>query len=270
MNIALVAARNRADTVGATVAALRGLERVDDVLVVDDGSTDDTAEAALAAGARVLRLPVNRGKGGAVTAGVAATPEVEVYLLVDADVGDGAAAADALLEPVLAGDADLVIGVLPAAGGRAGFGLVRDMARAGIARACGFRPQSPLSGQRAVRAPLLRDLELAPRFGLETAFTIDAVRAGARVVEVSVAMDHRHTGRTLAGFAHRARQGRDIVRALWPRLTSSRARMGLLVAALVVALVAATWSGSRARPSSVGARSVRVTRPRRLVEGESR
>ena len=253
MNIALVAARDRADTVGATVAALQRLDEVDAVLVVDDGSGDDTAEAAREAGARVLRLPVNRGKGGAVTAGVEATPEADVYLLIDADVGDSAAGAGVLLEPVLAGEADLTIGVLPAAGGRGGFGLVRDLARAGIVRACGFRPEAPLSGQRAVRAPLLRSLELAPRFGLETAFTIDAVRAGARVLEVPVVMGHRHTGRSLAGFAHRAGQGRDIVRALWPRLTTRRLRMALLVLALLVALVAATWSGGRATPASVGA-----------------
>jgi hypothetical protein len=239
--------------VGPTVRALRGLEGVDDVLVVDDGSIDDTAEVARASGARVLRLPVNRGKGGAVSAGVEATPEADVYLLIDADVGDGATAAAALLEPVLAGEADLAVGVLPAAGGRGGFGFVRDLARAGITRACGFRPEAPLSGQRAVRAPLLRSLELAPRFGLETAFTIDAVRAGARVIEVPVVMGHRQTGRTLAGFAHRARQGRDIARALWPRLTTGRTRMALLVAALVVALVATTWSGGRATPDGVTA-----------------
>jgi len=220
--VALVAALDRADTVGATVAALRRLERVESVVVVDDGSTDATAEVAESAGATVTRLPVNVGKGAAVAAGVAATPDADVYLLVDADVGSSAGGADDLLGPVLDGHADMAVGVLPGAEGRGGFGLVRDMAGAGIARACGFRARAPLSGQRAVSAQLLRSLELAPRFGLEVALTIDAVRAGARVVEVDVVLGHRHTGRTLAGFAHRARQGRDIVAALWPRLRSGR------------------------------------------------
>ncbi|MGI9032945.1 MAG: glycosyltransferase family 2 protein [Acidimicrobiales bacterium] len=216
--VALVAARDRADSVGATVTALLGIGGVTEVVVVDDGSTDDTAAVAAAAGARVERLAVNRGKGGAVAAGVAASPDADVYLLVDADVGPTAAAAAGLLLPVVSGGADMAIAVLPTAGGRGGFGLVRRMAGAGISGATGFRSRAPLCGQRAVRATLLRRLELAPRFGLETALTIDALRAGARIVELDAAFDHRHTGRGFAGFAHRVRQGRDVVAALWPRL----------------------------------------------------
>src|SRR5207253_6748175 len=105
---------------------------------------------------------------------------------------------------------------------KGGLGLVRRLAGAGIHRACGFTAQAPLSGQRAVRGELLRRLDLAPRFGLETGFTIDAVRAGATVLEIPVAMDHRHTGRRLAGFVHRGRQGVDISRALWTRMTTAR------------------------------------------------
>ncbi|HEX2273224.1 MAG TPA: glycosyltransferase [Acidimicrobiales bacterium] len=215
--MAIVPAYDRADTVGPTVCAVGALP-VDEVVVVDDGSTDGTAAAAEAVGARVLRLPTNVGKGGAVTAAVAATPDADVYLLVDADVGESAAAAGELLGPVLAGDADMVIGVPPGAGRAGGFGMVRTLAGAGIARATGWRPRAPLSGQRAVRADLLRRLRLAPRFGLETALTIDALRAGARVTEIDVDLRHRPTGRRLSGFVHRGRQGRDIVLALWDRL----------------------------------------------------
>jgi glycosyltransferase involved in cell wall biosynthesis len=220
--VAVVPAYERADSVGATVATLHALDDVDGVLVVDDGSRDSTADAARAAGAKVLRLPHNVGKGGAVRAGVDASPDADIYLLVDADVGATAAAARALLAPVLAGDADMTIGVLPGAGRKGGFGLVRNLSRWGIRRASGFDAEAPLSGQRAVRAPLLRSTELAPRFGLETALTIDAVRQGARVEEVRVTMEHRHTGRRLSGFVHRARQGSDVVRALWARRTVSR------------------------------------------------
>lgn len=248
--VALVPAKDREDSVGATVAALRSVPRLERVLVIDDGSTDDTSGAARAAGAHVLRLDVNRGKGGAVAAGVDATPEADVYLLIDADLAATAGAADRLLAPVLAGEADLVVGVLPAADGRGGFGLVRRLAAAGIQRACRLDTRAPLSGQRAARAELLRGLNGADRFGLEVAMTIDAARSGARIVEVDVGMDHRHTGRSVAGFRHRARQGADIVRALAPRLTSARQRRGFLGAVVVVALLAMLASGSAAVPSS--------------------
>lgn len=248
--VAVVPAFNRADTIAATVQGLLAVPAVDSVVVVDDGSSDRTTEVATAAGAAVVRLAENQGKGAAVAAGVEAAPEAGIYLLVDADVGGTSGQAERLLGPVSAGDADMSVGVLPAAGSHGGFGWVKRLAGAGIRRAVGWEPRAPLSGQRAVRGPLLRSVDLAGRFGLEAGLTIDAVRAGARVVEVDVEMDHLHTGRRLAGFAHRARQGSDIVRALWPRLTSPRIRLTLLAALFVAASVGALWSASRGQTAS--------------------
>lgn len=245
--VALVPAYRRADRVGATVTALAPL--VDEVVVVDDGSDDGgaTAAAARQAGARVIALPANRGKGGAVAVGLTAAPEAAVYLLVDADTAATAAATAPLLAAVAAG-ADLAIGVLPPAGGRGGFGSVRRLARSGIRRACGFEAAAPLSGQRAVRGELLRSLEAADRFGLEVGMTVDAVRAGAKVVEVPVTVDHAHTGRGPAGFVHRGAQGFDLVRALWPRLLSERSRLVLLVGAAVAVVAALAATGAAAVP----------------------
>ena len=260
--VAIVPARDRAESLADTIAALRSVPAVDRVVVVDDGSTDDSAAVARAAGATVLRLEENVGKGGAVTAAVEATPDATTYLLIDDDVGRTASVAVRLLAPVLDGDADMTIGVLPSAAGRGGFGIVSSFARRAIERATGFRPRAPLSGQRAVRAELLRSLlPLAERFGLETALTIDAKRAGARIGEVEIEMDHRHRGRSLAGFRHRAGQGVDIARALWSRMTTSRQRMAFVVLAIVAALVWALWAGSQWEPAS----QPLAGRPRRVV-----
>ena len=248
--VALIPALDAEDGIAATVAATASIPGVTRVLVVDDGSIDATADVARRAGAEVLVLPTNRGKGGAVSAGVAASPDADVILLVDADLRETATETARLLPPVLSGEADMAIAVLPAAAGRGGFGLVRDLAADGIRRASGFRAEAPLSGQRAVRADLLRELSSAERFGLEVALTVDAVRAGARVVEVEAEIEHRHTGRSLAGFRHRGRQGADVVRALWPRLTSRAVRIGIVVALTVLVLAGLFWGASSQVPSA--------------------
>jgi hypothetical protein len=225
--LALVAAKDEADRVGATVRALRDLPGMAEVLVVSDGSTDATAARALGAGAHCLDLPRNIGKGGALNAGLAAlmgrvaerlSPEPAVLLLADADLAETAGRLGRLLDPVLAGDADLAIADLPAQHGAGGFGVAMGLARRGIANATGRRMAEPLSGQRAVRWEALPALlPFAPGFGIEVAMTIDALRAGLRVVEVEVDLHHNPTGKDLSGLLHRARQARAIARELTRR-----------------------------------------------------
>jgi glycosyltransferase involved in cell wall biosynthesis len=222
--LALVAARDEAERVGATVTALRDLPGVAEVLVVSDGSSDATAARALDAGAHCLDLPRNIGKGGALNAGLAAimgrvaerlSPEPAALLLADADLADTAARLDRLLAPVLAGDADLAIADLPPQQGAGGFGLAMGLARQGMVRVTGRRMAEPLSGQRAVRWEVLPALlPFAPGFGVEVAMTMDALRAGLRVVEIEVDLRHAATGKDLAGLLHRGRQARAIAREL--------------------------------------------------------
>lgn len=228
--VALVPCKDGQASIAETVQALLQEPAVDEVVVIDDGSADDTTVKAAEAGARIIRLPDNAGKGAALKAGVDATPDATVYLLVDADTRTTAAETVHLLPQVLRGEADLVIGVLPSAGGRGGFGLVRDLAAKGIHRATGFQVTAPLSGQRAIRAELMRSLELAPRFGVEVGMTIDVINAGAKVTEREVAMEHKHHGKTFGGFLHRGRQGWDVLAALRPRVIPGAYRLALLIA----------------------------------------
>ncbi|MEX2275405.1 MAG: glycosyltransferase [Actinomycetota bacterium] len=219
--VALVAARNEADAIGSTVRSLHAVAGVTEVVVVDDASDDATAAEAAAAGARVLRSDRHRGKGGALEGALSRLRAADVWLLADGDLGTSATAIGAVLRPVLGDEADLAIGVLPSQGG--GLGVVKWLSGFAIARSCGFRSRAPLSGQRAITGlTLSRVRPLANGFGVEAAMTIDAVRSGARVLEVAADLRHRTTGRDLAGFAHRGRQGLDIFRVVFARMGGRR------------------------------------------------
>jgi hypothetical protein len=217
---AIVAARDEAANVGDTVKALRQVSGVDRVVVVDDGSSDDTADLAVAAGAEVIRAG-GHSKGLALDTALGRV-DASFYLFVDADTGMTAEGAAPLLAAVMSGEADLAIGRLPALPG-GGFGLVKDVAGWLVRRACGFRAAAPMSGQRAATRDVLQSCRpLAAGFGVEPAMTTDAVRLGYRVVEIDVQMSHRATGRSLSGFAHRGRQGLHMLAAMVPRLLRLR------------------------------------------------
>ncbi|WP_420439619.1 glycosyltransferase [Candidatus Poriferisodalis sp.] len=230
--VAIVPAFNRADTVGATVTALATVPDVLDVIVVDDGSRDRTAAVAAAAGARVVELARNRGKGAAITAGIAASGAPDAYLLIDADLGDSAALAGDLLKPVSLGSADMTIAVLGSTERGGGFGFVKGFAARVLRSETGMFLAEPLSGQRAVRGPLLRSLHLAPGFGLEIGLTLDAANRGASISEVEVGFTHRLTGRDLSGFAHRARIGRHVYLAALSRVGSPKLNYYLIASVL--------------------------------------
>jgi glycosyltransferase involved in cell wall biosynthesis len=217
----LVPAHNESARIAATVAALREVSVIDEIIVIDDGSTDDTAAIARAAGARVHVLARNLGKGGALRAGLDATA-ADVLALIDADLGDTAAVAAALLHPVQRGEADMTI-ARPPDGAPSGFGLVEGFARWGINALTHARMQRPLSGQRALTREIATRFGFASGFGVEVALTVDALRAGYRVIEIPAPIEHNRTGRDVAGFLHRGRQGMDVAVVLARRAFTSGA-----------------------------------------------
>ena len=268
--LAIVTARNEGERIGATLDGLALAFPGVSVWVADDGSTDDTAAIAAAAGARVVRGGRPVGKGGAATAaardalghvraaragpeggaateaggeslgdaraaragreGGAATEAAReslgdaraapagrdgslIFVFCDGDLGESARSLDLLAAAIGDGRADMAVAIFARRLG-GGIGLAVGLARRSIRRRCGLEMTAPLSGQRALSEAALADmLPFAPGFGMETGMTIDAVRAGRRVVEIELDLSHRATGRTLSGFVHRARQLRDIMRA---------------------------------------------------------
>ncbi len=232
----IIAAKDEADRIGATLAAVGRIAGVDLVIVVDDGSSDGTARIADAAGAIVLRHPRNLGKAAAMATGAQAVADRDVsqpvssgqarhLLFVDADLEGSAANTSGLVGPVVSGAADMTVAILPqqsASGG--GHGFVVGLARNGIERLTGWKPTQPLSGMRCLtRQAFAAASPLAGGWGVEVGLTIDVLGAGLRVVEVPCALQHRVTGSEWRGQVHRARQYRDVWLAL------ARRRVGRLM-----------------------------------------
>jgi len=238
----VIPAKNEADRIGATVRAASRLPGADLIVVVDDGSSDGTAAAAQQAGARVVRHPRNRGKAAALETGAEAVrllesallesaqlesagaqPVPHLLLFLDADLGDSAAAAGPLAEPVRDGTADMTIAVFSSRVRKGGFGFVTAASGAGIERATGWRPAQPLNGQRCLtRAAFEAALPLAAGWGAETGLTIDLLRRGLRVTEVEVPLAHRATGHDWRSQVHRARQLGGVALALAAREPATR------------------------------------------------
>jgi glycosyltransferase involved in cell wall biosynthesis len=191
----VVAAYNEADRIGATLAALARTFPEAPVWVADDGSSDATAQIARDAGAEVVRSERVIGKGEAVTAGArkalrrsrqSAAHDYDgpsVFVLCDGDLGDSASELGPLADAVARGEADVAVAAFARRLG-GGFGLALEDV-----------------------------LPFAHGFGMEIGMTIDAVRAGHRLLEIELDLSHRASRRTAAGFVHRARQLVDFVRA---------------------------------------------------------
>lgn len=214
---AIIAARNEADRIGDTVAALLGAFPGAAIWVADDASTDGTAELALAAGAQVVSRGRPHGKGANVTAAaeaaLSAEPAPRLVLLCDGDLGASAILLEPLVAAVEEGECDLAVAAFSRRVG-GGFGLALGFARRAIRRLCGTETEAPISGQRAMRVEVLRKtLPFAAGFGMEIGMTVDAVRAGYRLGEYELDLEHRATGRTAAGFRHRGVQMRDFAKA---------------------------------------------------------
>lgn len=250
----VIPAKDEAQRIEATVRAARTIDRVDMVVVVDDGSSDATSALAKGAGATVVRHRSNRGKAAAMRTGAqlvamreetdradggesfqeelhaeprepghtgplpvigAADAVPRALLFLDADMQDSAANAAPLVTAVLEDGVDMAIALLPAQAGAAGFGIVVRTARSGIRRATGWEPTQPLSGTRCITREAWEACQpLAAGWGVETSLSIDALTGGFWVKEIDCDIQHRATGKDLQGQLHRAAQLRDVARAL--------------------------------------------------------
>jgi glycosyltransferase involved in cell wall biosynthesis len=180
--------------VGEVVAELRRLYPDSPVLVIDDGSVDDSAARARAAGAEVVRHPYNKGNGAAVKTGLR-TARTEWVVLLDADGQHPAEEAGRLVEKL--GEYDLVIGARDASAEthwwRRGANAVFNALASYLA---GMRIVDLTSGFRAARrSNMLEFIHLFPNgFSYPTTSTMSFLRAGYNVTFVPVRMRYREGG----------------------------------------------------------------------------
>jgi len=200
----LVPARDEAEALPGLFEALRpalaGMAPPADVVVVDNGSSDDTAGVARSLGARVVREP-RPGYGRACLSGIdaiAADGPPDVLVFLDADDHLAPAGIRSLLDPIAGDAADLVIGERVA---REGDGGVRWHARLGnrlVLAAMRLRYGSRVRDMgpfRAIRWTTLVRLDLDDRnYGWYVQMQVRALRAGARVLGTPVAFERRTAG----------------------------------------------------------------------------
>ena len=206
--VAIVPAWNESGAIGKVVDEIKGFGAAIDVVVIDDCSTDDTARVAESHGATVLRLPFNVGIGGAVQTGFRYALEQGYEFAVRLD-GDGQHAASEIpkiLDPVVAGDADLVIGsrfvdpggvYRPPFARRIGIGVFARL----VSILGGQRVTDTTSGFVALdRVGIGLFASDFPHDYPEVEATLVALRSGLRVTQVQVDMRERTTGSSSITF----------------------------------------------------------------------
>lgn len=211
----LIPAFNESNRIVDTIRGIENIKEIDEIIVVNDGSTDDTADKAKKAGAKLVNIKNNSGKGKALKEGLKYVKN-DVVAFIDADVGLTSREVIKLIEPVINGDADVTVARFPKVNVKSGFGFVKKLAKYGVKLLTGYDFDSTLSGQRVFKKEVLDKIKkFYSGYGIEVGMTIDILNMGYKIKEIDVDMTHSVTLRDLNGFIHRGRQFIDILKVLF-------------------------------------------------------
>lgn len=215
----IIPAYNEEDKIKDTLMGVLSITEIDEIIVVDDGSSDSTYNMALSMNntkIKSYKLEQNKGKGHALNYGLkVAMKKADIIGFVDADLGSTSSDVGKLLTPILNDQADVTIAKFPPAKKKGGLGFVKRLAKESVKEMTGVELDSTLSGQRIFKKNVLEHFSEIPfGYGVEVGMTIDILKKGFRVQEVLVNMTHNETGRNLKGFIHRGKQYYHIKKVL--------------------------------------------------------
>ena len=179
----IIPAYNEEDTVAKVVEVVRNVSFVDEIIVVNDGSSDKTEEEAIKAGAIVINHETNKGKGEALYTGYKQA-ECDVIAFIDADIYNlTSKKVESMIMPILLGDAEITKTKFSRVSGR-----VTELTAKPLLNF--FFPEisfeQPLSGQFAARKSTLRKINFEKDYGVDVGIVIDADVLGISIMEIDI------------------------------------------------------------------------------------
>lgn len=215
----IIPAYNEADKIKDTLENIIEINEINEIIVVDDGSSDNTVEIASNIKndkVKVFKLDKNRGKGYALNYGLKISMKnADIIGFLDGDLGSSSSEIKKLITPILNDEADVIIAKFPPAKKKGGLGFVKGLAKQSVLDMTGVELDATLSGQRIFKKEVLERFDEIPfGYGVEVGMTIDMLKHGYKIKEVLVNMTHSETGRNLKGFVHRGKQYYHIKKVL--------------------------------------------------------
>ena len=207
----IIPAYNEENKIKDTLESIKDIKEIDEIIVVDDGSSDKTSEVAKSVKSdkiNVITQSQNRGKGYALNFGLKeALKNADIIGFLDADLGSCSSEVVKIIKPVFDDEADVTIAQFPGAKRKGGLGLVKGLAKESVYEMTGVELNASISGQRIFKKEVIERFDTIPYgYGVEVGMSIDILKWGYRIKEVPVEMTHNETGRDLKGFIHRGKQ----------------------------------------------------------------
>lgn len=207
----IIPAYNEEEKIKDTLKGIVDIEEINEIIVVDDGSSDNTEKSAKSISSdkiKVFKLDRNRGKGYALNFGLKkAMKNSDIIGFLDGDLGKTSSETIKLLKPVINNEVDVTIAKFPPAKKKGGMGFVKRLAKNSVYEITGVELDATISGQRIFKKEVLEKFDEIPYgYGVEVGMTIDILKYGYSIKEILVNMTHSETGRDLKGFIHRGKQ----------------------------------------------------------------